>query len=235
MGPARPAAGRLARSRAEDTGPVRCRKPPVSAAPGLPGGRFRSLMVGPRPGDSAPVIRPAASLPAILRVFATLGMASFGGGLPGWMHREVVEKRGWMSEEAFLAGVALGQVLPGPNSVNLALYIGQQLRGLPGAAMAFLGILGPPFLFILGLALLYGWGAGVAGFGVVLGGVAAAGLANSLTTGLRTARRLSGLWPWAMVAAAFLAVGLLRLPMIPVVLVLVPLSIGCAVLEQRRG
>ncbi|MFC7688487.1 chromate transporter [Paeniroseomonas aquatica] len=101
---------------------------------------------------------PQAGLGEILRVFTSLGMASFGGGLAGWMHREVVEKRRWLSEEGFLAGVALGQVLPGANSVNLALYIGQQLRGVPGAAAAFLGMLGPPFLFILGLALLYGWG-----------------------------------------------------------------------------
>jgi chromate transporter len=179
--------------------------------------------------------RPRAGLADILRVFTTLGMASFGGGLPGWMHREVVQKRNWMSEESFLAGIALGQVLPGPNSVNLALYIGQQLRGWPGAAMAFLGILGPPFLFILGLALLYGWGGDLAGLGVVLGGVAAAGLANSLTVGLRTTRRMRGLWPWAIAAATFVAVGLLRLPMIPVVLVLGPASIGLAWWEARHA
>ncbi|MBL6458010.1 chromate transporter [Belnapia sp. T6] len=179
---------------------------------------------------------PPARLLAILGVFSQLGMASFGGGLAGWMHREVVVRRRWLSEEGFLAGLALGQVLPGPNSVNLALYIGQQLRGFPGAAMAFIGILGPPFLFILGLALLYGWGMGMAGFGVVLGGVAAAGLANSVTTGLRTARHMRGLWPWVMAGATFIAVGLLRWPMIPVVAVLIPASIGLAWLGGRaRG
>ncbi len=179
---------------------------------------------------------PQARLLDILRVFSSMGLASFGGGLAGWMHREVVERRGWMSEEGFLAGVALGQVLPGANSVNLALYVGQQLRGVPGAAMAFLGILGPPFLIILGLALVYAWGMGAAGFGVVLGGVAAAGLANSLTTGLRAARRLKGGWPWAVVGITFLAIGLLRWPMIPVVAVLIPASIGLAWAEGRaRG
>jgi chromate transporter len=179
--------------------------------------------------------RPQAPLLEILRVFGAIGMASFGGGLPGWMHREVVEKRGWMAEERFLAGIALGQVLPGPNSVNLALYIGQQLRGWAGAAMAFLGILGPPFLFILGLALLYGRLGGMAGLGVVLSGVAAAGLANSLTVGLRTARRMRGLWSWAVVLATFLAVGVLRLPMIPVMLVLAPVSIGLAARFGRHA
>jgi chromate transporter len=173
-------------------------------------------------------VKAEARLGEILLVFTSLGMASFGGGLPGWMHREVVVKRHWMTDEAFLTGVALGQVLPGPNSVNLALYIGQQLCGLPGAGMAFLGILGPPFLFILGLALAYGWGAGLAGLGVVLGGVAAAGLANSLTVAVRSGRRLRGVWPWVVVVAVFLAVGVLRWPMIPVVLAMVPISVACA-------
>jgi chromate transporter len=183
-------------------------------------------MADPRP--------PRASLGAILGVFTTLGMASFGGGLPGWMHREVVQKRGWMTEESFLAGVALGQVLPGANSVNLALYIGQQLRGAPGAVMAALGILGPPFLFILGLALLYARYGDIPGMTVVLAGVAAAGLANSLTVGLRTARRMRSAWPWGVAVATFLAVGVLRLPMIPVVLVLIPLSVTLA-WQSRHG
>lgn len=179
--------------------------------------------------------RPQAQLAEILRVFVVLGMASFGGGLPGWMHQEVVQKRAWMTEESFLAGIALGQVLPGPNSVNLALYIGQQLRGWPGAALAFLGILGPPFLFILGLALLYAWAGGAAGLGVVLAGVAAAGLANSLTVGIRAARRMRGAGPWVVAGLTFLAVGVLRLPMIPVVLVLVPASIALAWRLGRDG
>jgi len=174
-----------------------------------------------------------ARLPEILTVFAALGMASFGGGLPGWMHREVVQKRRWMSEESFLAGIALGQVLPGPNSVNLALYIGQQLRGAPGAAMAGLGILGPPFLVVLGLALLYARYGAIEGLSSVLGGLAAAGLANSCVVGLRTARRMRGSWPWLVAGATFLAIGVLRLPMIPVVLVLAPVSIALAWREGR--
>ncbi|WP_149535412.1 chromate transporter [Siccirubricoccus phaeus] len=167
-----------------------------------------------------------AGLGEILRVFVTLGMLSFGGGLSGWIHREVVVKRRWMGDEAFLAGIALCQVLPGPNAVNLALYIGQQLRGLPGAAMAFLGILGPPFLFILGLALAYGWGAGMAGFGVVLGGLAVAGLANSLTVAARAGRRLRGVRAWGIVVLVCVAVGVLRWPMLPVVAVAIPLSLA---------
>ena len=69
----------------------------------------------------------------------------------------------------------------------------------------------------------------------MLAGIAVAGLANSLTVGLRTARRMRGTWPWAVAGLTFLAVGVLRLPMIPVVLVLVPASIGLAWAGSRHG
>jgi chromate transporter len=173
------------------------------------------------------------SLGAILGVFLRLGMASFGGGLPGWMHHEVVRKRGWLDEERFMAGLALGQVLPGPNSVNLALHIGQQLRGWPGAAAAFLGILGPPFLFILVLVAAAARFSGSATVAAALGGVAAAGLANSCAVGALAARRVRGFGLWAVAAATFGAVGILRLPMIPVVLALAPIGIGLAWREGR--
>jgi chromate transporter len=175
------------------------------------------------------------SLGAILGVFLRLGMASFGGGLPGWMHHEVVRKRGWLDEERFMAGLALGQVLPGPNSVNLALHIGQQLRGWPGAVAAFLGILGPPFLFILVLAAAQARVSGSPALAAALGGVAAAGLANSCAVGALAAKRLRGLGLWGVAAATFVAVGVLRLPMIPVVLALAPVGIGLAWRREARA
>jgi chromate transporter len=149
------------------------------------------------------------------------------------MHHEVVRKRGWLDEERFMAGLSLGQVLPGPNSVNLALYIGQQLRGWAGAAAAFLGILGPPFLFILVLAVAQARVSGSATMAAALGGVAAAGLANSCAVGALAARRLRGVGLWGVAAATFVAVGVLRWPMIPVVLALAPVGIGLAWREAR--
>ncbi|MBX6745773.1 MAG: chromate transporter, partial [Acetobacteraceae bacterium] len=66
------------------------------------------------------------------------------------------------------------------------------------------------------------------------GGVAAAGLANSNVVGIRTARRMRGIGPWAVAGGTFLAVGILRWPMIPVVLALAPVSIGLAWVQGRR-
>ncbi len=176
---------------------------------------------------------PHASFRELLGLFTKLGMASFGGGLAGWMHHEVVHRRGWMTEEGFLAGVALGQVMPGANSVNLALYIGLQLRGLAGAAAAFIGLLGPPFLFILGLMLLYQRIAGLPGLAAVLVGVAAAGIGNNCVVGLRTALTMRRVGPWLVTIAVFVSVGLLRWPMLPVILVMAPIGIGLAARAER--
>lgn len=186
-----------------------------------------------RPDHSSP---PApATLSALLGLFLKLGMASFGGGLPGWMHREVVERRRWMTEESFLAGLALGQVLPGPNSVNLALHIGMQLRGIPGALMALLGLLGPPFGFILLLAFLYERAADLGSIGFVLGGLAAVGIGMTAATGASASRRMRGVTAPIVAAITFITVGVLKWPMIPVVLCVIPASILLAWRETRRG
>lgn len=176
---------------------------------------------------------PRAGFGELLLLFGKLGMASFGGGLAGWMHHEVVRKRHWMSEEGFLAGVALGQVMPGANSLNLALYIGLQLRGVAGAVAAFIGLVGPPFLFIIGLMLVYDRIAGLPGLAVVLVGVAAAGIGNTCVVGLRTALSMRRVGPWLVAIAVFVAVGLLRWPMLPVMLAMAPIGILFAARAER--
>ncbi len=186
--------------------------------------------------ETAP--RTPATLPALLLVFLQMGMASFGGGLSGWMHREIVERRGWLGEERFLAALALGQVLPGPNSVNLALQIGLQLRGGIGAVAAGIGLLGPPFLFILLLVLLFERFGAIGIVNIALAGVAAGGIGLTCSMGVRAARRMRGTAPFAVAGAVFVAVGVLKWPMIPVVLALTPASITLAWRagrEPRRG
>lgn len=175
------------------------------------------------------------SLAALLGVFTKLGMTSFGGGLSGWMNREVVNKRGWMTEEQFMAGVALTQVMPGPNAVNLACFIGQRLRGGPGLVVAALGILLPPFVLILLLAALYGQVAGSGWLRFVLSGMAAAGVGMNVAVAVRAARRMPGVVPALVAAALFVGVGILQLPMVGLVLVAGPLSVWLSWREGGRG
>jgi chromate transport protein ChrA len=53
------------------------------------------------------------------------GLFSFGGGLTAWLRREIVQVRGWMTDDLFFSGYSLAQILPGVNSTNMAVYIGQ--------------------------------------------------------------------------------------------------------------
>jgi chromate transporter len=90
-------------------------------------------------------------------------------------------RRGWMKEQDFYDLFALGQAVPGPLALTTAVFVGQRLLGLAGAAAAFLGIMLPPVAAILLVSLLYGAVAGnpiVQGFlagsyGTVIGLVAA--------------------------------------------------------------
>lgn len=66
-------------------------------------------------------------------VFCYVGLLSVGGGLAAWVYRETVEKRRWVSDTQFFSGLALSQVMPGTNMMNLAIHVGYALRGAAGA------------------------------------------------------------------------------------------------------
>ncbi len=161
------------------------------------------------------------SLIEIARVFSAIGLQSFGGGVTGWFYREIAQKRAWVSEEDFFSGLALAQAMPGVNVVNLAIWIGWRLRGGAGIAAAFAGFVGMPLIALCFAAALYErWGSD-RDVHMILSGIAMAALGMSLSMGLRAGRRSTG-HPiaLALAVAAFVAVGVFRLPMVPVALVL---------------
>jgi chromate transporter len=184
-----------------------------------------------------PHAEPAIAAVGVWRIFGAflrLGCTSFGGGSAGWLYREMVLKRRWIDDQTFLKAMALGQVMPGANGVKLSVLIGQHLKGAPGAAAAVFGLLAGPFAIILAIGSVY------AGLGeqtllhAMLDGIAATVVGLTLATGLRSAWHGSaGGIPLAIVAITVLCVGILRWPMIPVVLVLAPLSIGLAFAQAR--
>jgi chromate transporter len=166
---------------------------------------------------------------ALYRVFFWIGVFSFGGGLTPWMYREVVEERSWMTRDQFLSGVAVAQVLPGVNSTNLAIFVGQRLRGVPGAVTALVAMLTAPFAFVLAAALIYDRLLAIPLVGVALVGTAAAATGMLLRMGLVSAGAgLRGVPSALVMAATFMCVGVLKWPVLPVLAVIVPLSIASA-------
>lgn len=105
-------------------------------------------MSSPGAGGEAP-----ASASALFFAFNRLAMQGFGGVLPV-AQRELVERLGWLTKTEFVALLSLGQVLPGPNIVNMALIFGDRHFGWRGAAAATAGLLLAPTAVVLAMAVM---------------------------------------------------------------------------------
>ena len=184
--------------------------------------------------QNAPVAKPDISTPELFLLFLRIGLTSFGGSTSAWMYREIVERRKMKDDQAFMTGLTIAQVLPGANPVNMALYLGMQLRGKLGATLAAIGMVLPAFCVILLLGFLYRTFSDVTVLQFILTGMAASGVGATLQMGTKVLTRLRGAIPIVLALAAFVSVGLLRWPMVPVVLVLVPLSVGIQLWLARR-
>jgi len=178
-------------------------------------------------------------LPSVLQIFLAftkIGLTSFGGGLSGWMLREFVQRRNWLSEAEFLSGLALAQAFPGVNVVNLAIWVGFRLRGGVGALAGALGLVVPAMVLALVVVAAFATMAKSDSVHLALAGVAAAAVGLSLQTGLRAARLAArGVPALAVMVVTFVAIFLLMLPLLWVVGAMAPLSIGLAYLRLRAG
>lgn len=95
-----------------------------------------------------------ASLGELFFAFNRLALQGFGGVLPV-AQRELVERKRWLTKDQFVEMLAISQVLPGPNIVNLALMFGDRMFGVRGAMAALGGMLLAPLVVVLALAALY--------------------------------------------------------------------------------
>lgn len=97
------------------------------------------------------------SLSYIFFTFLKLGATAFGGymSLVAIVQKQLVEVDKKLKEEDLLDGISLTSVLPGPVAVNTIAYVGYQLRGVPGAIVAFAGIILPSFFLVIFLSWLY--------------------------------------------------------------------------------
>ncbi len=176
------------------------------------------------------------TLAAYALLIARIGLTSFGGGVSGWMMRLVVRERGWMTEAEFLSGLALCQVFPGVNVLNLSIWLGYRLHGGAGAVVGALAMLLPSGLVLLGLATVF---AGLSDQPVVraaLNGVAAAAVGFTGAMGVRAVRRaVTGVAPALLGAATFVTVGVLHWPLVPVTAAMAAAGIALALREEAEG
>ena len=150
-----------------------------------------------------------------LRVWARIGLLSFGGpaGQIALMHRELVEERKWIDEGRYLNALNFCMLLPGPEAMQLATYVGWRLHGVKGGLTAGLLFVIPGALVVLALSMLYAAFGKVPLVEAVFVGIKAAVLAIVVEALLRIARRsLKGSVEWGIAAAAFVAIFFLAVP-----------------------
>ncbi len=187
--------------------------------------------------DALPLNQPRSKTDLFFS-FSLLALQGFGGVL-AVVQRELVEKKRWMTREQFVEEWAVAQVMPGPNVVTLSLMIGGRYFGVGGALAGLAGMLVAPMLVVLLLAIAFGtvsdapWAQGaLRGMGAV-----SAGLIAAVGLKLMSALQSNPMGMPACVglaALSFFGVGLMRWPLMWVLLGCGLLGCGWAGLQLAR-
>lgn len=175
--------------------------------------------------DSAEGRRGPPRLGEIFAGFLSIGLLGFGGVLP-WARRMMVEQRRWLTGAEFTDLLAFCQFLPGPNIVNMSVALGSRYHGWRGAVTAISGLLLAPIIIVVLLGAVYLRYRTTPAVVDAFTGLAAAACGLVLAMAAKIA------WPLrsspvgvAVACVTVVAVGLLRLPLLPALLVLAPFSV----------
>ncbi len=90
----------------------------------------------------------------IFLAFFKIGISAFGGAMP-WVRRVLVEQKRWLSDKELTDILTVCQAVPGPNVVNVSVFFGTRCHGILGGLIAFVGLMGAPFVILLLLNQLY--------------------------------------------------------------------------------
>ena len=166
--------------------------------------------------------------PSLRELFVCMmqvAFSAFGGGISLWSHRIIVERRKWMSSESFVTGLTVARLFPGPNQINMSVYIGSIFQGLPGSFAAVAGILLLPFSVLMLLGLLYFQVSAIAEVNRLLAGLAAAAAGMALSMGFKILDVYKTDYLALVIAViVFICLQVFKFHLIPVVLIAGPLS-----------
>jgi chromate transporter len=177
--------------------------------------------------------RPLVSRFALFLTFSRISLSSFGGAL-FWTRRALVERQCWLTEREFVELLTLGQLLPGPNVLNLTVMVGYRFAGWTGAAAAVAGFVGWPCLVVIGMGMLYQHYGALPQVQRALAGMSIVAAGLLLATVIKLATVLPRQWrPWIFGMLAFAGVGVMRWPLLWVMAALAPLAVAAAWKEQK--
>jgi chromate transporter len=185
--------------------------------------------------EAVPARERRPSLVEVARFFAVISATSFGGGQKASIRRDVVRVGKWMTDDEFIEGLEIAQIMPGPNILNLAVYCGQRARGLPGAIVAFLAASVPPFAIVLAAGALYFSKYNTPLVHAMLAGCAAGAVGLTLANAIELSADHRSAWiDLAFIAVTALAVSLLHLSLVLTLVVIGGLSMWRYAATHRR-
>jgi len=165
--------------------------------------------------------------------FSRISLSSFGGAI-FWARRELVERQRWITEREFIEMFTIGQLLPGPNVLNLTVMFGYRFAGWTGAAASVAGFLGWPCLVVIGMGILYQYYGALPQVQQALTRMSSVAAGLLLATVIKLATVLPRHWrPWLVGALAFVGVGVMRWPLLWVMGALAPWAVFAAWKEQE--
>jgi chromate transporter len=160
--------------------------------------------------------------------FSQITLSAFGGAI-FWTRRMLVERRGWLTEREFVELLTIGQLLPGPNVLNLTVMVGYRFGSWRGAAASLAGYLGWPVLVVVGMGYLYHQFGAFSQVQDALSGMSKVAAGLLLATFIKLAQVLPRRpRAWIFGAIAFVAVGVLRWPLFWVIAILAPCAVFAA-------
>jgi chromate transporter len=177
--------------------------------------------------------KPGVTSWALFLTFSRISLSAFGGAI-FWARRGLVERQRWLTDREFVDLLTLGQLLPGPNVLNLTVMVGYRFAGFAGAAAAVAGFLGWPILVVIGMGVLYQHYGAFPQVQRALTGMSMVAAALLLGTVIKLAAVLPRRWwAWLFGALAFVAVGIVRWPLLWVIGALAPWAVFAAWKEKE--
>ncbi len=162
----------------------------------------------------------------IFVTFLFIGAISFGGGVVAYLRATLVLKKGWLDEEHFLSALEISQALPGLNATNMSIIVGDRLRGVAGAIVAFTGMTLPGGSMVLALGVAYAANAHNPYVNAALVGVGAAAVGMLSAVTLQIGRKqLNQVLNVAIIAATILMVSVLHISLVWVLLTVGPVAV----------
>ncbi len=159
-------------------------------------------------GDQTSRVEVSYSLWQLISYFLRLGTLGFGGpvALVGYMHRDLVERRNWITDSDYKEGLTLAQLMPGPLAAQLSIYLGYVHYRVIGGTLVGIAFVLPSFLMVVILGWAYHGYGGLAWMQAVFYGVGASVIGIIAISGYKLTRKTIGsdrlLWPIFLVSAA---------------------------------